>query len=180
MGKSAIQLIIEERREQKTKHGYTIENDLKYVNNELLKAALFCINTDMFEYPYTWENTSRSKIFYKDTKSKLIIGAAFILAEIDRLCFENKSKDDSIYRCIHSNLNIKVRIDGNTECKEEQPIDLIKAALFCINNKIFECPSIYKYMYETINFLNRIDQLVIAVYFIQCYIETYCNIEKDN
>jgi hypothetical protein len=85
--KSGVELIAEERKEQIEKHGFSIQNDAKYYQeNELIKAALFCINTDVFEWPFSWQEEFRNKIISKTNPiERLKVAGAFIAAHIDML-----------------------------------------------------------------------------------------------
>ena len=84
--KTGIELIAEERQEQIEKHGFDIKNDQDYSQNELIKAALFAINPDQFEWPYYWGEEFRHKIKSKpNSVERLKIAGALIAAEIDRL-----------------------------------------------------------------------------------------------
>jgi hypothetical protein len=80
----ATELIAKEREEQISKHGYTIEDDSFYKQNELLKAALFCINPDTFEFPYYWNVAARNKLLRKTKMERLVCAASFIAAQIDQ------------------------------------------------------------------------------------------------
>lgn len=89
--KTGAELISEERKEQIEKHGWDIKNDEDYSNNELLKAALFAINPDQFEWPFNWTPEFRNKILLKtNTVERLKVAGAFIAAEIDRLKCQQK------------------------------------------------------------------------------------------
>lgn len=83
--KTGIELISEERQEQIEKHGFGVKNDKRYSDNELIKAALYCINTDVFEWPQFWSTQFRWKIKDNDRISQLKKAGSFIAAEIDRL-----------------------------------------------------------------------------------------------
>lgn len=84
--KTGVELIAEERQEQIEKHGFDIQNDEDYSQNELIKAALFAINPDQFEWPYHWGQVFRSKIKNKpNAVERLKIAGALIAAEIDRI-----------------------------------------------------------------------------------------------
>jgi len=91
--KSGIELIAEERQEQIEKHGFSVEDDAEYYQkNELIKAALFCIDNSVFEWPFYWQEKFRDKILNKrDQIERLKIAGALIAAEIDRL--QNKPND---------------------------------------------------------------------------------------
>lgn len=76
---------LEERYEQVHEHGFDVINDLNYGHNELLKAALFSLNPDQFEYPYNWRPEFRQKIINKTEKQRLRVAASFVIAALDRL-----------------------------------------------------------------------------------------------
>lgn len=77
-------LFCRERSEQIEKHGFTPEQDSKYSENELIKAALFAINPDQFEWPYYWQEEFRDKIKTKpSSKERLAIAGALLAAKID-------------------------------------------------------------------------------------------------
>lgn len=83
--KKGIELIAKERQEQIEKHGWNIEKDKCYKSEELLKAALFCIDQKRFEFPWGWIEKFRTKIVRKNRVQQLIVAGAFIAAEIDRI-----------------------------------------------------------------------------------------------
>lgn len=78
-------LITEERKEQVVKHGWNIENDSYYENEELLQAAVYCISQEIEEWPTGWDTFFQDKILAKDRIGQLKVAGAFIAAEIDRL-----------------------------------------------------------------------------------------------
>lgn len=79
-----IQKIALERWEQINKHGYDIKTDSYYSENELIKAALYAINPDMFEFPFNWDSDARDKIYLKSKIERYTVAGAFIVAAIDR------------------------------------------------------------------------------------------------
>ena len=83
--KTGIELIAEERQEQVEKHRWDITNDAYYGEEELLKAALFCIDQKRFEFPFTWQPYFRDKILNNNRIDQLKKAGSFIAAEIDRL-----------------------------------------------------------------------------------------------
>lgn len=83
--KTGIELIAEERKEQIEKHGWDIQSDSGYEKEELLKAALFCIDQKRFEWPFFWIMKYRTKIINKSRIDQLKVAGALIAAEIDRL-----------------------------------------------------------------------------------------------
>lgn len=87
---NAIQLISEERQSQIDKHGFTIEQDLRYTNNELVKAALFCIDPKLFEWPRTWDTMFGKNIAGKPELERIIYAASFLAARADCIISEQK------------------------------------------------------------------------------------------
>ena len=82
---TGIELITQERREQIEKHGWDVKNDSNYENEELLQAAVYCINQEIEEWPTGWDVYFQDKIIAKDRIGQLKVAGAFIAAEIDRL-----------------------------------------------------------------------------------------------
>lgn len=83
---TGVQMIAKERKEQIEKHGWDISHDEYYSDNELVKAALFCINSEVFEWPFQWDEKFRDKILKKPNRvERLRVAGALIAAEIDRL-----------------------------------------------------------------------------------------------
>lgn len=85
MKKTGIELIAQERQEQIEKHGWDVSHDASYGHNELVKASLFAINPEQFEWPFYWQEKFRGKIQRKTKIERLAVAGAFIAAEIDRL-----------------------------------------------------------------------------------------------
>jgi len=83
--KNGVELISEERKEQIQKHGWNIENDSHYENEELLQAAVYCISQEIEEWPTGWNTFFQDKILSKDRIGQLKVAGAFVAAEIDRL-----------------------------------------------------------------------------------------------
>lgn len=83
--KTGIELITEERLEQIEKHGWDLKHDADYNQNQLIKAALFCISPENFEWPYYWHEHFRAKILLKNRVNQLRVAGALIAAEIDRI-----------------------------------------------------------------------------------------------
>ena len=79
-----IDLVAKERSEQINKHGFTVEEDSFYKKNELIKAALFCIDDSIFEFPYLWNVAYRNRILRKARLDRLVCAAALITAQIDQ------------------------------------------------------------------------------------------------
>lgn len=83
---TGVEQIAEERKEQIEVHGFNVNYDRHYSHNELIKAALFAINPEQFEWPFYWDEKFRDKIIDKpNIKERLRIAGAFIAAEIDRI-----------------------------------------------------------------------------------------------
>ena len=83
--KSGVELIAKERIEQIVKHGWSLYDDTSYSDEQLLKAALFCIDQKRFEWPFGWISKFRDKIIWKNRIQQLTVAGALIAAEIDRL-----------------------------------------------------------------------------------------------
>lgn len=88
--KTGIELITQERDEQINKHGFDVANDEYYSDNELIKAALFAINPDQFEWPYNWDEKFRDKIKGKTLIERLAVAGAFMAARIDQVILKNE------------------------------------------------------------------------------------------
>ena len=82
--KTGAELIAQERHEQIHKHGWDANNDAYYGNGELLKAALFSLDSNRFPWPLGWSLHFEEKIKNKDRIGQLKVAGAFIAAEIDR------------------------------------------------------------------------------------------------
>lgn len=92
--KTAIELISSERFEQIEKHGYTKDWDIGYENYELSKAAVLLIYNPEEASPLdvfgkialpNWNQELLVKMDRKTYKERLIIAAALLAAEIDRI-----------------------------------------------------------------------------------------------
>lgn len=90
--KTGIELIILEREEQITKHGYDSRHDKSNSGSELLYAAIYCITGEEEDYPLGWNGCWKEKIDTKSEINKLAIAGALIAAEIDRLTELNKEE----------------------------------------------------------------------------------------
>lgn len=86
-----------ERDEQLEKHGFSVEKDAKYYqNNELVFASLAAIlakepllgktYTPDALWPPDWDDDYLVKILKKDRVGQLKVAAALLCAEIDRIC----------------------------------------------------------------------------------------------
>lgn len=114
---TGIELISQERREQIEKHSFS--QDYTYVNEELLKASLFCIDQKRFEWPFGWGAHFRLKIVNKSRVDQLKVAGAFIAAEIDRLQGLKEKKwepkdGDIIFIPGHGNYADRVLIHKNS------------------------------------------------------------------
>lgn len=99
---NGIQLISQEREEQLTKHGRTIEKDVE-TNNEfqLTDAASALtmnpppglegayIQSQGDNPPIGWDGEIWKKMVEKPYRERLIIAGALIAAEIDRIDYQN-------------------------------------------------------------------------------------------
>lgn len=78
-------VIMEERYDQIYKHGWDLNNDKYYANEELLQAAMFCLQPLLFGWPEKWDQTFKCKVDSKPRIERLTVAGALIAAEIDRL-----------------------------------------------------------------------------------------------
>lgn len=106
MQKSGVEIIAEERQQQIEEHGYTIEHDKHYTNNELLRAAMCYIQQCKYVGCAVWQDrvptdwpfqakywkprpyfdNNKCPIIDVESAIKMLSKAgAFIAAEIDRL-----------------------------------------------------------------------------------------------
>lgn len=94
----ATKEVAKERWEQIHKHGFLIQNDQFYRNGELVQAALFCVSPDnpLFYWPVKWDKTFKDKILKKNLKQRMVIAAAFLTAESDRLIYFGESKPEEV------------------------------------------------------------------------------------
>lgn len=91
--KTGIELIAKERKEQIEKHGFDVNNDDGYSNEELRLAAIYALTMDRVWYPDTWNFWWHDKMVKKEECmsehdfyiERLKIAGALIAAEIDRL-----------------------------------------------------------------------------------------------
>ena len=86
--KTGIQLITEERQEQITKHGRTIELDVIQNRNRQLTTAvqeLLEMHPSNMGFPADWDMNIVHHMASKPYYERLIIAGALIAAEIDRL-----------------------------------------------------------------------------------------------
>lgn len=86
MKKSGIQLIAEEREQQISKHGKSLEHDVNFNDKgELLELALFALTLKADYYPSLMSISYLEKIEVMPKAKRLKIAGALIAAEIDRL-----------------------------------------------------------------------------------------------
>lgn len=78
-----VNLIAEERRSQITEHKWNLKDESYYNHNELIKAALFSINPDQFEWPFNWDEEFRAKMLQKNYIERLVCAAALIASQVD-------------------------------------------------------------------------------------------------
>lgn len=94
--KTGIELITEERQEQITKHGRTIQEDAECnTNNQLPFAAIQLVEgglTTRLQTPSEWDDDIWQKMVDKPYKERLIIAGALIAAEIDRVQYNSPDK----------------------------------------------------------------------------------------
>ena|ERR1041384_2106710 len=91
---NGMQLILKEREEQKTKHGYTKAHDAKYNKDmQLMKASAYLVASAGFlkplqnghsDWPADWSTEVKERIDKKSPKEKLIIAGALAVAEFER------------------------------------------------------------------------------------------------
>lgn len=102
---NGIELIAQERMEQVTKHGRSIENDIAFNNKEQLVYAAFellysanfpenieleiLVHEDDVIIPEGWNKEAFLNLTRKPRKEKLIIAGALISAELDRIHYSN-------------------------------------------------------------------------------------------
>lgn len=81
--KTGVELITIERQEQIEKHGFDISMDSRYVNDELIDAAMQYLGSDLIDcWPDSWDR----KWYKTDGRiNELKRAGALIAAEIDRL-----------------------------------------------------------------------------------------------
>lgn len=85
---TGIELIAKERAKQIEKHGHTIERDVidnKF--NQLTDAAIMLLMTDRHKLtpPSFWDVSIWKRMIDKSEKERIIISAALLAAEIDRI-----------------------------------------------------------------------------------------------
>lgn len=87
--KSGIELVAIERQEQIEKHGRTIKMDA-YENQkeQLRKGAIALLQNSHTGFHCDWDEAICKKMIGKSYLERMIIAAALIVAEIDRLQFK--------------------------------------------------------------------------------------------
>lgn len=101
--KTGVELIADERGEQLSKHGRTIEKDvLENKDNQLVYGAEALISKDWSygfdneedgnQCPANWDYDIWMKMYNKSYKKRLIIAGALIAAEIDRIIETEKDR----------------------------------------------------------------------------------------
>lgn len=86
---TGIKLIAKERKEQLTKHGRTVQEDVDCNDdNQLPIAAMLLLEggiTTRLQAPSEWDDDTWKKMVDKPYRERLIIAGALIAAELDRL-----------------------------------------------------------------------------------------------
>jgi len=86
---TGIELITQERLEQKTVHNHSLKNDYELnKKGELANAAQALLEGDVTWMPEGWDPKAVKKMLSKPYKDRLIIAGALIAAEIDRLNYK--------------------------------------------------------------------------------------------
>jgi len=80
---NGVDKIAQERKEQIEKHGYSVENDCRYVEGQLLMAVAAIVQMDVDRWPADWNRAGYTKIMSKPRAEQLAIAGALIAAEID-------------------------------------------------------------------------------------------------
>lgn len=79
----ASTMVRAERLEQVEKHKFIPEHDDKYTGGELAQASRFC--TTLIGWPHGWRVETMNRIAMKPYKERLVIAAAFMQAELERV-----------------------------------------------------------------------------------------------
>jgi hypothetical protein len=86
---TGIELITNERLEQKVKHGHSIRNDFENnMDGELAQAAAALLEGNISWMPENWDHDICKKMVEKPFEQRLVIAGALIAAEIDRLNYK--------------------------------------------------------------------------------------------
>lgn len=83
--KTGVELIAQERNEQITKHGRTLEQDAYNNKDYQLSGAAVSLITGNRMTPFEWDARIFNKMMDKCYLDRLIIAGALIAAEIDRI-----------------------------------------------------------------------------------------------
>lgn len=89
-----LSLICKERSEQLTKHGYSVQHDAGYDNNELVLAAAAILTHDPRRWPWPDDIETWRRIERKPSPEQLAIAGALLAAEISA----NKLFSDALER----------------------------------------------------------------------------------
>jgi hypothetical protein len=91
--KTGIELIQQERFEQLTKHGRTIDKDVaENANQELFKGAVALLTSDCSKFSDKWDKDVCAYMLLKSYSERLVIAGALLAAELDRLrAMENRT-----------------------------------------------------------------------------------------
>ena len=85
---TGIEMIAKERQEQIEKHGRTVERDVAENNfNQLTDGAIGILmtNRSQKDIPSHWSPEIWGKMIGKSRKERIIISAALLAAELDRM-----------------------------------------------------------------------------------------------
>ncbi len=92
---TGVDLIKKERKEQLDKHGFTVESDAKNnASGELITSAVALLHTNVspLDFPSNWDSKRCEIMAKKSYENRLVIAAALIAAERDRLEFLKPKK----------------------------------------------------------------------------------------
>lgn len=90
----ALSQIAKERYEQIHKHGHTVETDAARNDvGELGDAARYCLTLDNTYWPHGWSSLMRAKISIMKHKDRLVLSAAFLAAEVDRIEWAERQRE---------------------------------------------------------------------------------------
>lgn len=96
MKKTGIELVAQERKEQIEKHGFDLKHDLEYKGGQLKMAATYLLTGLNLTWPSSWSEKWKEKFSKKSEIDKLIVAAALVVADIDRLLASNKKDKDKL------------------------------------------------------------------------------------
>lgn len=88
--KTGIELIAKERQKQIDKHGFTVEHSVShnewYAKGQLIQASLEILKPDTIPTtPDNWDKEWFKNLTERSHKERLVIAAALIAAELDRI-----------------------------------------------------------------------------------------------